>query len=466
MYSRGGGNPWERSSSAYGQHYGRPASSNSGLHQLSREYGMRPGQTPNMLASALPHSRAPATPSIFSRNVNARSELAATQGDAIMRQKVMRQVTPGGCGRRPTPSGRCPDAPMGRTAPMTAPSLDKLGGLGGLSLGGSQAGGSQAGAGRFATSGFGGRGAPPNGRAPQPPMQPPLAAEQHRASGTPQSDVGRLSIPPSRLAHPLAPGPPGSAGGASLAATAAPSLSSRSAYPQPPPTPGPPTSMSSASRTIMGTYPGKAANQDAWVVQNIAAFGDRPDTARSQVGRAAATGYSNADLQAGAGDDAIIGVYDGHGQHGHLVSAFVKDRLAAEMRQIDREVLRDPGTAEAALAAAHHRTQEALKTSGIDVSLSGSTACTALKRGRQLLIANVGDSRAVLGTLEPGGTKWVARDLSNDHKPDEIAVRPQFQRACPLRTQPTALRTQPAAPCTQPLTLTRSDSALRATAAW
>jgi serine/threonine protein phosphatase PrpC len=123
------------------------------------------------------------------------------------------------------------------------------------------------------------------------------------------------------------------------------------------------------------------------------------------------------------------------------------------MRQIDREVLRDPGTAEAALAAAHHRTQEALKTSGIDVSLSGSTACTALKRGRQLLIANVGDSRAVLGTLEPGGTKWVARDLSNDHKPDEIAVRPQFQRACPLRTQPTALRTQPAAPCTQPLTL-------------
>lgn len=454
MYSRGGGNPWERSSSAYGQHYGRPAS--SGLHQLSREYGMRPGQTPNMVASALPHSRAPATPSIFSRNLNARSELAATQGDAIMRQKVMRQVTPGGGSRRPTPSGRCPDAPMGRTAPMTAPSLEKLGGLGGLSLGGtSQAGGSQggsqAGASRFATSGFGGRGAPPNGRGPQPPMQPPLAAEQHRASGTPQNGVGRLSIPPSRLAHPLAPGPPpGSAGGASLAATAAPSLSSRSAYPRPPPTPGPPTSMSSASRTIMGTYPGKAANQDAWVVQNIAAFGDRPDTAQSQGGgRAAATGYSNADLQAGAGDDAIIGVYDGHGQHGHLVSAFVKDRLAAEMRQIDREVLRDPGTAEAALAAAHHRTQEALKTSGIDVSLSGSTACTALKRGRQLLIANVGDSRAVLGTLEPGGTKWVARDLSNDHKPDEIAVRPQPAAAAhpPLRTQPAGLRTLSAAPC-------------------
>lgn len=186
--------------------------------------------------------------------------------------------------------------------------------------------------------------------------------------------------------------------------------------------------MSSASRSIMGTYPGKAANQDSWLVQNIAAFGDRPDTAQSQRGGApAAAGYSNADLHAAAGDDAVIGVYDGHGQHGHLVSAFVKDRLAAEMRQIDREVLRDPATAKAALAAAHQRTQEALKTSGIDVSLSGSTACTALKRGRQLLVANVGDSRAVLGTLEPGGTKWVARDLSNDHKPDSTAERQRIE---------------------------------------
>ena len=436
MYSRGGGNPWERSSSAYGQHYGRPAS--SGLHQLSREFGMRPGQTPNMVATALPHSRAPATPSIFSRSLNARSELMGAQGDAIMRQKVMRQVTPGGGSRRPTPSGRCPDAPLGRTAPMTAPSHDTLGGLGGLTLGGA----GQAGGGRFATSG---RGAPPNGRQP-PPTQPSLTAEQHRAGGTPQNGIGRLSIPPSRLGHPLAPGPPpGSAGGASLAATAAPS----SAYPQPPPTPGPPTSMSSASRSIMGTYPGKAANQDSWVVQNIAAFGDRPDTAQSQRGGTpAAAGYSNADLHAGAGDDAVIGVYDGHGQHGHLVSAFVKDRLAAEMRQIDREMLRDPATAKAALAAAHHRTQEALKTSGIDVSLSGSTACTALKRGRQLLVSNVGDSRAVLGTLEPGGTKWVARDLSNDHKPDSTAVRPRRQRtrACRPALQPCAPSPQPRVP--------------------
>ena len=86
------------------------------------------------------------------------------------------------------------------------------------------------------------------------------------------------------------------------------------------------------------------------------------------------------------------------------------------------------------------------------MSLSGSTACTALKRGRQLLVANVGDSRAVLGTLEPGGTKWVARDLSNDHKPDSTAVRPRWQRtrACAPALQPCAPSPQPRVPSSSP----------------
>ena len=50
---------------------------------------------------------------------------------------------------------------------------------------------------------------------------------------------------------------------------------------------------------------------------------------------------------------------------------FVKDRLAAELQKIDRANLSDAQTAERALAEAHERTQEALKSSGIDVSLSG-----------------------------------------------------------------------------------------------
>ena len=60
------------------------------------------------------------------------------------------------------------------------------------------------------------------------------------------------------------------------------------------------------------------------------------------------------------------------------------------------------------------RTHEALKHSGIDVSLSGSTAVTCLKRGRKLLVSNVGDSRAVLGRQQgPGGALVASLRLSS-----------------------------------------------------
>ena len=192
MFSRG--NPWERSSSAYGQHYGhRPASTNSGLQQL--QYGIRPGGSDgSMVASALPHSRAPATPSIFTRNANTRSD-AATQGDALMRAKVMRQVNPS------------------RTAPLTAPSLgSRLGGLGG-SLGGgggTNGGGSHVGGSYMSDSFTGGsrhvggldRGAL-IGRRANGPMHAPA---EHLRAGPQSGGVGRLSMPPSRLGHPPALG--------------------------------------------------------------------------------------------------------------------------------------------------------------------------------------------------------------------------------------------------------------------
>jgi len=88
--------------------------------------------------------------------------------------------------------------------------------------------------------------------------------------------------------------------------------------------------------------------------------------------------------------------------------------------------LRDNGAASRALHDAHHRAQEALRRSGIDVSLSGSTAVTCLKRGRQLLIANVGDSRAVLARAATDG-RHVAHDLSIDQKPDAPAERARIE---------------------------------------
>jgi len=62
-------------------------------------------------------------------------------------------------------------------------------------------------------------------------------------------------------------------------------------------------------------------------------------------------------------------------------------------------------------------TADELRRSGIEVSESGSTAVTALKRGNELYVANVGDSRCVLARESANGL-IEALAMSDDHKPD------------------------------------------------
>ena len=51
------------------------------------------------------------------------------------------------------------------------------------------------------------------------------------------------------------------------------------------------------------------------------------------------------------------------------------------------------------------------------MSESGSTAVTALKKGKDLYVANVGDSRCVMAR-EGGSGRLDAVAMSDDHKPD------------------------------------------------
>lgn len=78
-----------------------------------------------------------------------------------------------------------------------------------------------------------------------------------------------------------------------------------------------------------------------------------------------------------------------------------------------------------------------LKRRSFDVNFSGSTVVSVMISGKKLVCANVGDSRAVLGSLRgkncslisgketlathsshENGKIWVAHALSRDHKPD------------------------------------------------
>ncbi|KAL0457305.1 UNVERIFIED_CONTAM: putative protein phosphatase 2C 35 [Sesamum latifolium] len=92
----------------------------------------------------------------------------------------------------------------------------------------------------------------------------------------------------------------------------------------------------------------------------------------------------------------FFGVFDGHGLSGTHCSTFVKDRLV-EILSTDAALLDDPVKA---YSNAFLATNNELHNSGIDDSMSGTTAITALVIGDKLYVANVGDSRAVLAVKE------------------------------------------------------------------
>ncbi|KAJ4845710.1 hypothetical protein Tsubulata_014580 [Turnera subulata] len=107
----------------------------------------------------------------------------------------------------------------------------------------------------------------------------------------------------------------------------------------------------------------------------------------------------------------FFGVFDGHGHFGAQCSNFVKDRLV-EILANDPALLDDPIKA---FNSAFLVTNYELHTSEIDDTMSGTTAITVLAIGDTLYVANVGDSRAVIGVKS--GNRVLAEDLSTDQTP-------------------------------------------------
>lgn len=133
-------------------------------------------------------------------------------------------------------------------------------------------------------------------------------------------------------------------------------------------------------------------------------------------------------------DEALFGAMDGHGPHGHLVSAFVKQHLPILL--VDHLSGADGGGddggagggAARALAEGFLEVDARLGASRIDCEFSGSTCVVAYLRGNQLTTAWVGDSRGVLGRATAGGG-WQAVDLTSDHKPTDPAERERILRS-------------------------------------
>lgn len=106
-------------------------------------------------------------------------------------------------------------------------------------------------------------------------------------------------------------------------------------------------------------------------------------------------------------DTAVIGVLDGHGEYGAMVANFIADTLPRELKaseyyssDLRLAILDAVKSTEVHLLRVYHHF----------CTFSGSTLCMVAFRGDRFYIANIGDSRAVMGGLEE------TRQLSRDHK--------------------------------------------------
>lgn len=113
----------------------------------------------------------------------------------------------------------------------------------------------------------------------------------------------------------------------------------------------------------------------------------------------------------------LVGVLDGHGEVGHHVSGYFRERIPQMLFQHPK-FPGDCGTALTEVIAAIEKSM--LADRSINSRFSGSTCVLATIVGNQLTCANIGDSRIILGrrsAAEKTG-KIVPTEISRDHKPD------------------------------------------------
>ncbi|KAK8980206.1 hypothetical protein V6N11_061420 [Hibiscus sabdariffa] len=143
----------------------------------------------------------------------------------------------------------------------------------------------------------------------------------------------------------------------------------------------------------------------------------------------AAIFYQDYGMEGGA----FCGVFDGHGKNGHIVSNMVRNRLPSmllgqknalekncqhQAAKIDAKSLPSNGFLnwrEACITAFKVLDKEIMLQENLDCSTSGTTAVVVVRQSEDLVIANLGDSRAVLGTMTESGIKAV--QLTTDLKP-------------------------------------------------
>lgn len=109
----------------------------------------------------------------------------------------------------------------------------------------------------------------------------------------------------------------------------------------------------------------------------------------------------------------VLGVFDGHGADGRAVSQAVARGFVSSLTKCP--LLQQRCYAESLVQVFPEVNQHLRHLLTVDTSLSGSTGCVCLFAPNQLVLGNLGDSRAVLGRVVGDRVEAVA--LTTDHTP-------------------------------------------------
>ena len=111
-------------------------------------------------------------------------------------------------------------------------------------------------------------------------------------------------------------------------------------------------------------------------------------------------------------DQIYFGVYDGHGTDGDKCSRYVRDQVEAELK---RQMAKHPNDFKMAYCDTYLRINNMMRFTDFDDLMAGTTVISAFFKGANFTIANIGDSRAILGQRK--GDKIVPISLSSDQTP-------------------------------------------------
>ena len=153
----------------------------------------------------------------------------------------------------------------------------------------------------------------------------------------------------------------------------------------------------------------------------------------------------------------IYGIMDGHGENGHFVSNFVKNKVneyfnnkqiykiknlnktnLSEGKNICQEIYEKLKQNDFELIKNFYKkTNDELSYTKFDVCVSGATCVLVFKIGKKIICSNVGDSRAIMverkftfdEKLNEIVNKYEIIELSHDHKPNKKGEKERIEKS-------------------------------------